>query len=152
MEAKNKGGERAGKPALFAMRYGVPITLYKNKGGKSIPIEGELVFNLNVLEECVERYSKMDDILNAFSNIKAAKEIGTLMWNEAAEIWNEEHEDKREVITEKQLGRMLDTIDKINDFQQKVRQALLSGLPQDQVQVVEEVEKNLIAAQRKMKK
>lgn len=152
MEAKNKGGEWAGKPALFAMRYGVPITLYKNKGGKSIPIEGELVFNLNVLEECVEKYSKMDDILNAFSNIKAAKEIGTLMWNEAAEIWNEEHEDKREVITEKQLGRMLDTIDKINDFQQKVRQALLSGLPQDQVQVVEEVEKNLIAAQRKMKK
>ena len=137
------------EPALFAMRYGVPITLYKNKGGKSIPIEGELVFNLNVLEECVERYSKMDDILNAFSNIKAAKEIGALMWNEAAEIWNEEHEDKREVITEKQLGRMLDTIDKINDFQQKVRQALLSGLPQDQVEQVEEIEKNLIAAQSK---
>jgi len=132
--------------------YGVPFTLYKRKDEEIIPLEGELVFNLNVLEECVEKYSKMDDILNAFSNIKAAKEIGTLMWNEAAEIWNEEHEDKREVITEKQLGRMLDTIDKINDFQQKVRQALLSGLPQDQVQVVEEVEKNLIAAQRKMKK
>ena len=130
----------------------MPITLYKNKGEKSIPIEGELVFNLNVLEECVEKYSKMDDILNAFSNIKAAKEIGTLMWNEAAEIWNEEHEDKREVITEKQLGRMLDTIDKINDFQQKVRQAMLSGLPQDQVEQVEEIEKNLIAAQSSKKK
>lgn len=128
-------------------RYGVKITLYKTKGDAEIPLEGELIFNLNVLEKCLEKYSKMDDILNAFSNIKAAKEIGTLMWNEAAEIWNEEHEDKREVITEKQLGRMLDTIDKINDFQQKVRQALLSGLPQDQVQVVEEVEKNLIAAQ-----
>jgi hypothetical protein len=94
----------------------------------------------------------MDDILNAFSNIKAAKEIGTLMWNEAAEIWNDEHEDKREVITEKQLGRMLDTIDKINDFQQKVRQAMLSGLPQDQVEQVEELEKNLIAAQSSKKK
>jgi hypothetical protein len=132
--------------------YGVPFTLYKRKDEEIIPLEGELVFNLNVLEECVEKYSKMDDILNAFSNIKAAKEIGTLMWNEAAEIWNEEHEDKREVITEKQLGRMLDNIEKINEFQQKVRQAMLSGLPQDQVQVVEEVEKNLIAAQRKMKK
>lgn len=132
--------------------YGVPFTLYKRKDEEIIPLEGELVFNLNVLEECVEKYSKMDDILNAFSNIKAAKEIGTLMWNEAAEIWNEEHEDKREVITEKQLGRMLDSIEKINEFQQKVRQAMLSGLPQDQVQVVEEVEKNLIAAQRKMKK
>jgi hypothetical protein len=127
--------------------YGVPFTLYKRKDEEIIPLEGELVFNLNVLEECVEKYSKMDDILNAFSNIKAAKEIGTLMWNEAAEIWNEEHEDKREVITEKQLGRMLDNIEKINEFQQKVRQAMLSGLPQDQVQVVEEVEKNLIAAQ-----
>jgi hypothetical protein len=137
------------------MRYGVPITLYKNKGGKSIPIEGELVFNLNVLEECVERYSKMDDILNAFSNIKAAKEIGTLMWNEAAEIWNEEHEDKREVITEKQLGRMLDSITKINEFQEKVREAMLKGLPEDQVQEVEEavddLGKNLIAAQSKKK-
>lgn len=132
--------------------YGVPFTLYKRKDEEIIPLEGELVFNLNVLEECVEKYSKMDDILNAFSNIKAAKEIGTLMWNEAAEIWNEEHEEKREVITEKQLGRMLDSIEKINEFQQKVRQAMLSGLPQDQVQVVEEVEKNLIAAQRKMKK
>ena len=134
------------------IRYGVPITLYKRKDEEIIPLEGELVFNLNVLEECVEKYSKMDDILNAFSNIKAAKEIGTLMWNEAAEIWNEEHEEKRELITEKQLGRMLNTIKKINEFQQKVRQALLSGLPEDQVQVVEEVEKNLIAAQRKMKK
>jgi hypothetical protein len=127
--------------------YGVPFTLYKRKDEEIIPLEGELVFNLNVLEKCVEKYSKMDDILNAFSNIKAAKEIGTLMWNEAAEIWNEEHEEKRELITEKQLGRMLNTIKKINEFQQKVRQALLSGLPEDQVQVVEEVEKNLIAAQ-----
>ena len=122
------------------MRYGVPITLYKNKGGKSIPIEGELVFNLNVLEECVEKYSKMDDILNAFSNIKAAKEIGTLMWNEAAEIWNEEHEEKREVITEKQLGRMLDTIKNQRVSAESKTSHALCYL-QDQVQVVEEVEK-----------
>ena len=133
------------------IRYGVPITLYKRKDEKVVPLKGELVFNLNVLEECIERYSKMDDILNAFSNIKAAKEIGTLMWNEAAEIWNEEHEEKRPRITEKQLGRMLDSIEKINEFQQKVRQAMLSGLPQDQVEQVEEIEKNLIAAQSKKK-
>ena len=133
------------------IRYGVPITLYKRKDEKVVPLKGELVFNLNVLEECIERYSKMDDILNAFSNIKAAKEIGTLMWNEAAEIWNEEHEEKRPRITEKQLGRMLDSIEKINEFQQKVRQAMLSGLPQDQVEHVEKLEKNLIAAQSKKK-
>ena len=55
------------------MKNGVPFTLYKRKDEEIIPLEGELVFNLNVLEECVEKYSKMDDILNAFSNIKAAK-------------------------------------------------------------------------------
>jgi CRISPR/Cas system CSM-associated protein Csm2 small subunit len=142
------------KPALCVMKkYGVPIILYKRKDENIIPIEGELIFNLNVLEECVDKYNKMDDILNAFSNIKAAKVIGTLMWNEAAEIWNEEHEEKRPRISEKQLGRMLDTIEKINEFQQKVRQAMLSGLPQGQVEQVEELEKNLIAAQSsKMKK
>ena len=133
------------------MKNGVPITLYKRKGEEVIPVVGELIFNLNVLEGCVERYSKMDDVLNAFSNVKAAKEIGTLMWNESAEIWNEEHEEKRELITEKQLGRMLDSITKINEFQEKVREAMLKGLPEDQVQVVEEVGKNLIAAQSKKK-
>lgn len=128
-------------------RYGVKITLYKTKGDAEIPLEGELIFNLNVLEKCLEKYSKMDDILNAFSNIRAAKELGVLMWNEAAEIWNEEHEQKREHITEKELGRMLDSIAKINEFQEKVREALLSGLPKERVQEVEELEKNLIAAQ-----
>jgi hypothetical protein len=137
------------------MKNGVPITLYKRKGEEVIPVVGELIFNLNVLEGCVERYSKMDDVLNAFSNVKAAKEIGTLMWNESAEIWNEEHEEKRELITEKQLGRMLDSITKINEFQEKVREAMLKGLPEDQVQEVEEavddLGKNLIAAQSKKK-
>lgn len=126
------------------IRYGVPITLDRVR---------TLIFNANVLEECIEKYQKMDDILNSFNNLKVAKEIGAMMLNEDADIWNEVHpDDKKSFVTEKQLGRMLDSIEKINDFQQKVRQALLSGLPQDQVQVVEEVEKNLIAAQRKMKK
>ena len=134
------------------MKNGVPINLYKRKGEEVIPVVGELIFNLNVLEGCVERYSKMDDVLNAFSNVKAAKEIGTLMWNESAEIWNEEHEEKRELITEKQLGRMLDSITKINEFQEKVREAMLKGLPEDQVQEVEEAVDDLgkmICAERR---
>ena len=82
--------------------YGVPITL---------DVERNLIFNLNVLEKCVEKYQKMDDVLNAFANIKAAKEIGTLMLNEDAEIWNENHPDNpKPLLTEKQLGRLLDNI------------------------------------------
>lgn len=112
---------------------------------------------MNVLEKCVEKYSKMDEVLNAFNNLAAAKHIGTLMLNEDAEIWNEDHpDDKKSIITEKQLGRMLDSITKINEFQEKVRLAMLSGLPQEQVQEVEELAdelgKNLMAAQRKQKK
>ena len=123
--------------------YGVPITL---------DCERNLVFNLNVLEQCVEKYNKMDNVLNAFANIKAAKEIGVMMLNEDAEIWNEEHpENPKPLLTEKQLGRLLNSITKINEFQEKVRQAMLNGLPQEQVQEVEEmtedIEKNLIAAQ-----
>jgi hypothetical protein len=141
-------GQGRPAPNVMAIKYGVPITLDR---------ERNLIFNMNVLEKCVEKYSKMDNILNAFNNLSAAKHIGTLMLNEDAEIWNEEHpNDQKPLITEKQLGRMLDSINKINEFQQKVRQAMLSGLPQNQVHEVEElaenIEKNLIAAQRKMKK
>jgi hypothetical protein len=125
------------------IRYGVPITLDRVR---------TLIFNANVLEECIEKYQKMDDILNSFNNLKAAKEIGAMMLNEDADIWNENHpDDKKSFVTEKQLGRMLDSIEKINEFQQKVRQAMLSGLPQDRVEQVEDLEKNLIAAQSKKK-
>lgn len=132
------------EPALCVMKnYGIPITL---------DCERNLIFNLNVLEQCVEKYNKMDNVLNAFANIKAAKEIGVMMLNEDAEIWNEEHpENPKPLLTEKQLGRLLNSITKINEFQEKVRQAMLNGLPQEQVQEVEEmtedIEKNLIAAQ-----
>ena len=132
-----------------AKNIGARLTLEKRlPDGTVQKIEGELVFNLNVLEKCVEKYQNMDDILNAFSNISAAKFLGVTMWNEAAEIWNEEHpDDKRPLITENQLGRMLDSITKINEFQQKIRDAMLAGLPKEQVVEVEELEKNLIAAQ-----
>ena len=132
-------------PALFAMgKYGIPITL---------DTERHMIFNLNVLEACIEKYQNMDDILNAFSNIKAAKEIGLLMINEATEMWNEDHPDAKKSLIqdEKHLGRLLAGINKITEFTNKVREAMLDGLPQDKVQEVEEVEKNLrAAAQKKM--
>jgi len=106
-----------------------------------------------VLEACIEKYQNMDDILNAFSNIKAAKEIGLLMINEATEMWNEDHPDAKKSLIqdEKHLGRLLAGINKITEFTNKVREAMLEGLPQEAVQEVEEIEKNLrAAAQKKM--
>ncbi|NLU52381.1 MAG: hypothetical protein GXX10_05915 [Clostridiaceae bacterium] len=122
--------------------YGIPITL---------DTERHLIFNLNVLEACIEKYQNMDDILNAFSNIKAAKEIGLMMINEATEMWNEDHPDQKKPLIqdEKYLGRLLAGMAKINEFMKKVRQAMLEGLPQEAVQEVEEVEKNLMAAAQK---
>ena len=112
-----------------------------------------MIFNLNVLEACIEKYQNMDDILNAFQNLKAAKEIGLLMINEATEMWNEDHPDAKKPLIqdEKHLGRLLAGINKITEFTNKVREAMLDGLPQDKIKEVEEVEKNLqAAAQKKM--
>ena len=140
--------------------YGIPITLYKRENGEITEIAGELVCNINVLEECVAKYGSMDEILNSANNIEVIKFVGTKMWNEAAEIWNEEHTEKRPILTEKQFGRMIDktpsySILKVREVGEKVQKALLTGLPQDQVQEIvetaEELEKNSKAAQRKKK-
>ena len=131
-------------PLLSMGKYGVPIML---------DVERHMVFNLNVLETCIEKYQNMDDILNAFQNLKAAKEIGLLMINEATEMWNEDHPDAKKPLIqdEKHLGRLLAGINKITEFTNKVREAMLDGLPQDKVQEVEEIEKNLMAAAQKKK-
>ena len=123
-------------------KYGISITL---------DTERHMIFNLNVLEACIEKYQNMDDILNAFQNLKAAKEIGLLMINEATEMWNEDHPDAKKPLIkdEKHLGRLLAGMAKINEFMEKVRQAMLEGLPQEAVQEVEEIEKNLMAAAQK---
>ena len=125
-------------------KYGISITL---------DTERYMIFNPNVLEPCIAKYQTMDYILNAFQNLKAAKEIGLLMINEATEMWNEDHPDAKKPLIqdEKHLGRLLAGINKITEFTNKVREAMLDGLPQDKIKEVEEVEKNLrAAAQKKM--
>ena len=119
---------------------GIPITL---------DTERNLIFNLNVLEKCVEKYGSMDAILNEpLENITATKWLAVEMLNEDAEIWNEDHpENLKPLLTEKKLARCTDGIGGIQELQDKVRQAMLKGLPEDKVQEVEEIEKNLIAAQ-----
>lgn len=123
---------------------GVPIKL---------DCDRNLIFNLNVLEKCVDRYKTMDNILNgAFQNITEMKWLAVQMLNEDAEIWNEEHEeDQKPLLDEKRLGRLISGIGAIVDLQNKVREAMFKGLPENQVQKVEEmaeeIEKNLKAAQ-----
>lgn len=123
---------------------GIPIKL---------DIDRNLVFTLNVLEKCVERYGKMDDVLNdAFKNISETKWLAVEMLNEDAEIWNDEHEEKKPLLTEVKLGRLITGIYGVRELQQKVQEAMLKGLPEDKVKEVEEmaeeIEKNLIAVQR----
>ena len=119
---------------------GVKVTL----GGE----EHSLIFNLNVLEKCLAKYEKMDDVLNLYSNLSDYKWLGAQMLNEEVVEWNEDHpDDQKPLLTEQQVGRMLDGIGGINDFQSKIREAMLKGLPVEKVEEVEELEKNLIAAQ-----
>jgi hypothetical protein len=126
-------------PPFIMTKMGVTITL---------DIERNLVFNLNVLEKCVEKYGSMDDVLNLYSNLTDFKWLGIQMLNEEIEEWNDDHPDQQKpLLTEKQLGRMLDGVGGITEFQSKIREAMLKGLPVEKVAEVEELEKNLIAAQ-----
>jgi hypothetical protein len=111
-------------------------------------VDRTLIFNLNVLEKCIAKYEKMDVVLNLYSNLSDYKWLGAQMLNEETEAWNEDHpDDQKPLLTEQQVGRMLDGIGGINDFQSKIRDAMLKGLPVEKVEEVEELEKNLIAAQ-----
>ena len=77
--------------------------------------EYELVFNLNVMEEIQDVYGSVE----AWGNLVEAEEepkakdikFGcTAMINEGIDIYNESHEDKREFLTEKQVGRIISEI------------------------------------------
>jgi hypothetical protein len=123
-------------------QLGVPINL---------DIERHLIFNLNVMDKCIEKYGKMDDILS-ISDLKEVRWLAVEMLNEDAEIWNDEHDEKKPLMDEKRLNRYVDGIGGLSELQQKVNAAILKGLPKEAVQEVEEVAKNLIAAQSQMKK
>lgn len=123
-------------------QLGIPITL---------DVERNLIFNLNVLEKCVEKYGKMEDILN-LSDLQEVKWLAVQMLNEDTEIWNDDHpDDKKTFLDEKKLSRCVDGIGGLRELQQKVNEAMLKGLPQEAVNEVEETAKNLIAVQSQKK-
>lgn len=76
--------------------------------------EYDIVFNLNVMEEIQNEYSSVEAWANAMeAGEPKAKDIKygfTAMLNEGIDIYNEDHEDKRDYLTEKQVGRIISDI------------------------------------------
>lgn len=135
------GGANA--PPLFMSemkQMGVPFQIDQH--------DRNLVFNMNVLEKCLEKYGKMDEILNASNDFKATLWLAVQMFNEDVEMWNEDHKDNPiPLVDELKVKRGVDGLGGILELQKKVSEAILKGLPKEQVEQVEEIGKNLIAAQ-----
>lgn len=122
----------------------------KNLGVKiTLDREREMVFSLNVLDACIEKFGEMDNLLNDSANdLKVAVWLGVQMLNEGAEIHNDNHpDDKIPPIDEAKLKRYVSGLGGIREFQIKVQEAILKGLPEDAVQQVVELGEK-IAAQR----
>lgn len=111
--------------------------------------ERELVFSLNVMSDAVDKFGKMDNILNdSANNLEVAKWLAVQMINEGIEIWNDKHPDrKKELIEERKLCRYVVGLGGYQVLQEKVQEAILKGLPDNKVKEVEEMGKNLIAVQ-----
>lgn len=74
-------------------------------------VEYALAFNLNVMEDIQTEYGSVDkwgELTDGEEpNAKAVKFGITKMINEWIDIYNEEHEEKRDFVTEKFVGRMV---------------------------------------------
>lgn len=75
-------------------------------------VEYELVFNLNVMEEIQEEYGTIENwsakaIEGDEPNIKMLKFGFKAMLNEGIEIYNEDNEEQMELLTDKQVGRII---------------------------------------------
>lgn len=114
-----------------------------------LDIERELVFSLNVMSDAIEKFGKMDNLLNdSAKNMEVAKWLAVQMVNEGIEIHNDLYPDnKHPLIDERKLCRYVHGLGGFEVLQQKVQEAILKGLPPDRVQQVEELGKNLMAAQ-----
>lgn len=81
-----------------------------------------IAFNLNVLEAIQERYETLDawqDKIQPKSGMPQIKDIKwalTTFINEGIEIENDEKGEKRDLITEKQLGRLITGVDDITNI------------------------------------
>lgn len=100
-------------------------------------IEYPLVFNLNVMEKIQEKYGsyeKWGDLTDGKGNevnIRALK-FGILeMINEGIDIENEGKENKREFITDKQVGRIITDIG-IEALAEKMKETVIDSTKNDE--------------------
>ena len=115
--------------------------------------ERNLIFNLIVQEKCIDKFGKMDNILQAVSDIATVVWLAKEMFNQDAEIWNRKNPDNQKPLVEEiDIKQGVDGLGGIIELQKAVNAAILKGLPQEAVQEVEEMGKNLIAAQRMKEK
>lgn len=127
----------------------------KNTGVKvMLDEERELVFTLNVMSDAINKYERMDNILNdSANNLEVTKWLAVQMVNEGIEIWNDKNpNDKKQLYDERKLCRYVQGLGGFGVLQQKVQEAILKGLPEDKVRQVEEIGKNLMAVQNQNEK
>jgi hypothetical protein len=80
-------------------------------------IEYDLIFDLNVTEEIVEKYGSISAFTKKLfgdeqSCVKAIKAALTALVNESVEVHNESSSDKMALLTAKQVGRFLSLEDR----------------------------------------
>ncbi len=101
----------------------------------SITIKGTefpMAFNLNVLEAIQEKYGSLDVWQNKIQPKTGEAQIKDIKWtlatfiNEGIEIENEQGE-KRDLLTEKQLGRM---ITNVSDITRSIANAVTDATPE----------------------
>lgn len=132
---------------------GIPIKLdtviVKANDGieKKEYIKRNLVFNYNVIKKCIGRFGSLDDVLNGITYDNVLW-IAEQMLIEDAKIHNRAYpDDPIPVLTEDEIGMYIMGINGLTDLIKKVNEAMILGLHPDQVQAVEEIEKNLKTTQ-----
>ena len=116
--------------------------------GVEIELNGKnynMLFNLNVIEQVVEKFGDISDLMSQTNSMKAVKWLATEMINEEIETWNDDHPDaQRELMTEKKLGRAICGVAGVNELRTKVQEAICQGLPESAVQRLEDTADELI--------
>lgn len=101
--------------------------------GKTYP----LVFNINTMEVIQEEYGTVDkwgdltDQSKGEVNAKALKFGITAMLNEGIEIYNEDHEDKREYFAVRQVGRIISDLGEAH-IAKKMNEAVIEASKSDE--------------------
>ena len=103
-------------------------------------VEGEkypLIFNLNVMEAIQEEYGSVEkwgaltDGKSGEVNVKALKFGLTEMLNEGIDIENEDLEEKRPFLTQKQVGRLITKMG-IEKTTENLNNAIIEGAKTEQ--------------------